>query len=352
MDIQKISQQIRKEDSRGNYIRLDSHSLEILLKDGSSRERRIGSVIEKNGQITYYKKEDEAEIHRKSKSWSINRIILDSVSAVEYETDKAIYRINAAQAHKYGITFKWDNKSFVDKKTFVPIMHWEITWKNAPSNALLNNFGYEWYSEMQSMIEKPYFSTLFKNLKHHYSNKQIYPAKENVFLPFKLTNFMNVKVVVVVPTVFPSTGANGLAFGFEGDGSIPLSTKMFVKEIEQDIYSGCLMLNVDYSMRQYADQGVLMLNYVATGDKTGPNTNIGWESFTEDIIALLSTKKEHLVFMIYSNSSSNTLSKHIDHSKHHVLLNGVPYTPEYKPGKYFTECNSYLLSKKKAPISW
>jgi uracil-DNA glycosylase len=351
MNLEKISQLIDKTDSRGNYIRL-APNLEILLKDAGSKERRIGTVVEKNGQVVYYKREDEAEIHRKSKSWSINRCVLEAVDAVEYETDKAIYKITAKEAHHHGLSFKWDNKSFVDKKCFVPIMHWSITWKNHPSNTLINNFGYEWYSELENagILAKDYFVNMFPLLRKLYTERQVFPAKENLFLPYRLTSFMSVKVVVVAPAAFPSSGSNGLAYGFEGTGSVPASTTCFIKAIEQDVYQGCLKLDNDLSMKDYAAQGVLFLNYIPVVEKIVEHYNMGWEKFHEDIIKILNVKKENLVFMLYGQSI--VLKEYITLSKHLVLQNNVIYTPDYIPGKYFTDINNYLISKKKIPINW
>ena len=177
-----------------------------------------------------------------------------------------------------------------------------------------------------------------------------FPEKQNVFLPFKLTSFMDVKVVMVVPSVFPSSGSNGLAFGFEGNGSLPQVTKMFMKEIESDIYNGCLMLSEDYSMRSYAEQGVLLLNYLPTYH-TGPCSAIGWESFMSDVINTLNVKKEHLVFMLYG-TAGQVIARDVDKHKHLIISNGMPYTPGYIPGKYFSICNNYLIANGLAPINW
>jgi len=350
MNLEKIQQLIQKEDSKGNYIQLERPSLSVLLRDNGNKERRIGNIIEREGSVIYHKHESEAEIHRKSKSWSINRNVLDAVDMVEYETDRAVYTIEARKARSVGLSFKWDNKSFVDRKCFVPIKHWDIVWKDSNTGPIINLFGYEWYSEIATIVYQDYVTALTKTLASEYRTHTMYPAKEDIFLPYRLTSFMDTKVIIVAPYVFPTKGSNGLAFGFEGEGSVPQATKELLKEIEWDIYQGCLMLSSDASMRTYADQGVLLLNYLATSNEQFPHMNIGWEKFTADIVSALSEKREHLVFMFYGFATE--LSQYVDNSKHYVINNGALYTPDYVRDKYFTKCNNFLISRKLTPISW
>jgi uracil-DNA glycosylase len=350
MDLEKVKHQIRKEDSKGNYIRLDPQTLNVLLRDNSTKERNIGSIKENDGKLVYHKHEEETQIHRKSKSWSINRNVLEAVDVIEYETDRGIYRINSQKARSLGFSYKWDNKSFVDKKCYVPIKLWDTEWNNPTIGSLVSRFGYEWFSELELLLYEDYVIQLGNHLGKNYASYPMYPAKENIFAPFKLTSYMDVKVVMVAPYAFPFKGSNGLAFGIEGTGSVPMVTTQLLKEIEWDIYQGCLMLSFDTTMRSYADQGVLLLNYIATSSSIRPSVNIGWERFTGDVISLLNERKENIVFMLYGAAAE--LQSLVSKTKHMVIANAMPYTPEYVRDNYFSKCNNYLVSNKIQSVNW
>lgn len=348
MNLELIQQKLTKRDSKGNFIELDPETLTIHLRDNGT-DRNIGHLIEVDGKIVYLKKEKEAEIQRNSKSWSINRNVLDVADTIQYESEAAIYSITVPDARKHGLTFKWGEQSFVDKKLYVPIRFWNIDWYEKSYHSIVDKIGYEWFSELKGYFNSADAARLFQNLRVKYDEGQVFPSKEGVFLPFRLSSFMDTRVVIVAPAVFPSSISNGLAFGADGIGSVPVPTTALFKEIERDIYQN-FMLNVDYSMVDLANQGVLCINNIATCSKNSLHTGIGWEEFTIEVIKALSKGSKHVVFMFYGNTEH--LQTFVDRSRHYVITNDMPHTPGYIQKKDFNICNSYLLSNCKSPINW
>ena len=350
MNVEKLCQLIQKEDSKENYIFLNPDDLTIHLKDARYNKRVIGELKEVGNRVVYIKPEKEANIYRKLKAWSINRIVLNAVDQIICETDKATYSISARDAILRGSSDSWDRESTVDRKIFIPIKYWDIKWKNASTERLVSLFGYEWYMELEDVINKEYILKLTSFMADIYSKYTVYPSKENVFLPFQLTSFMDVKVVIVAPYAFNISGSNGLAFGYEGNYSPINPTKEFFNEIKTDIYQNSLMFNSDFSMRHYAEQGVLLLNRIATACIDCPTFHQGWEEFTADIISILSTRKENLVFMLFDKAE--VLKDLINTGIHKLLINGMPGTKEFIKNNQFSECNKYLMAKKILPINW
>ena len=74
----------------------------------------------------------------------------------------------------------------------------------------------------------------------------------------------------------------------------------------------------------WVKQGVLLLNSTLTVRKNQPGShqNMGWENFTNEIINLISVKKNNVVFFLWG-SYAKKKSNLIDHNKHLVLSSGL-----------------------------
>src|SRR5690606_34586672 len=76
----------------------------------------------------------------------------------------------------------------------------------------------KWTSLLSQEIEKDYFQALLSFLTEEYAKDHVVPSKDNVFKPFRLTDYDKVKVVIIGQDPYPGAGqANGLAFGVPDD---------------------------------------------------------------------------------------------------------------------------------------
>lgn len=188
------------------------------------------------------------------------------------------------------------------------------------------------------------------------AGKTIYPPQAEVFSAFALTEFGDVKVVILGQDPYHGPNqAHGLSFSVKPPVPAPPSLVNIYKELAQDIEGfqipphGCLV--------EWAKQGVLLLNTVLTVEqgKAHSHANIGWERFTDKVIAQLNQHRENLVFLLWG-SHAQKKGQFIDRSRHLVLTSVHPSPLSAHRGffgcKHFSQTNRYLTEKGLSEINW
>jgi uracil-DNA glycosylase len=211
-----------------------------------------------------------------------------------------------------------------------------------------------WSTIMLDEFEKPYMKKLEGFLAKEYREKIIYPKKETIFRSLDLTDYHNVKVVILGqdPYINPSQ-ANGLAFAVsEGIGPPPSLLNIF-KEIES-IYG---KRPESTTLEGWADQGVLLLNTVLTvrAGESNSHKDMGWEIFTDKIIHALGEREDSIIFMLWGASAINK-AKIISGKNHYILTSPHPSPLSAYRGffgcKHFSEANKILKKLSKTEIDW
>jgi uracil-DNA glycosylase len=113
---------------------------------------------------------------------------------------------------------------------------------------------------------------------------------------------------------------------------------------------------VNGCLKRWAEQGVLLLNCTMTVNENEPNSHkdFGWATFTDVAIKYLSSKGNHIVFLLWG-SFAHRKGSMIDQKKHRVLkaAHPSPRSPGVFLGnKHFSMVNAYLESVDKSPINW
>ncbi|MCK9140218.1 uracil-DNA glycosylase [Haemophilus influenzae] len=214
-----------------------------------------------------------------------------------------------------------------------------------------------WTDVIGTEKAQPYFQHALQQVHlARASGKTIYPPQEEVFNAFKYTAFEDVKVVMLGQD--PYHGANqahGLAFSVKPEVAIPPSLLNMYKELTQDI-SGFQMPSHGYLVK-WAEQGVLLLNTVLTVERgmAHSHANLGWERFTDKVIAVLNEHREKLVFLLWG-SHAQKKGQIIDRTRHLVLTAPHPSPLSAHRGffgcRHFSKTNSYLESNGMKPIDW
>ncbi|HHF6570687.1 TPA: uracil-DNA glycosylase [Haemophilus influenzae] len=214
-----------------------------------------------------------------------------------------------------------------------------------------------WTDVIGTEKAQPYFQHALQQVHlARASGKTIYPPQEEVFNAFKYTAFEDVKVVILGQD--PYHGANqahGLAFSVKPEVAIPPSLLNIYKELTQDI-SGFQMPSNGYLVK-WAEQGVLLLNTVLTVERgmAHSHANLGWERFTDKVIAVLNEHREKLVFLLWG-SHAQKKGQIIDRTRHFVLTAPHPSPLSAHRGffgcRHFSKTNSYLESNGMKPIDW
>ncbi|PTJ40451.1 uracil-DNA glycosylase family protein, partial [Mammaliicoccus sciuri] len=83
--------------------------------------------------------------------------------------------------------------------------------------------------------------------------------------------------------------------------------------------------------------------------------DIGWETFTDEVIKAVSEHREDVVFILWGKPAQQKI-KLIDTSKHHIIKSPHPSPLSAYRGffgsKPYSRANAFVESKGKTPIQW
>jgi uracil-DNA glycosylase len=211
-----------------------------------------------------------------------------------------------------------------------------------------------WKQVLFSEFSAPYFKNIQSFLIEEKQKHKIYPKDEKIFAAFNYCLFENTKVVILGQDPYHGDHqANGLAFSVSNGIKIPPSLKNVFKELNADLG---IIPPTNGNLESWSKQGVLLLNATLTvrANQAGSHQKIGWETFTNKVIEILSQKKENLVFLLWGNFA-HSKEKFIDTEKHLVLKAAHP-SPLARGGffgsKPFSQTNEFLRKNKIEEINW
>ncbi len=188
------------------------------------------------------------------------------------------------------------------------------------------------------------------------AGKIVYPPQEEVFNAFKLTPFENIRAVILGQDPYHGPNqAHGLAFSVKPGVATPPSLLNIYKELGTDI-AGFQMPNHGYLVK-WAEQGVLLLNTVLTVERglAHSHANLGWETFTDRVIAAVNTHRQNVVFLLWG-SHAQKKGQFIDRTRHLVLTAAHPSPLSAYRGffgcRHFSHTNAYLRQHDMSEIDW
>lgn len=188
------------------------------------------------------------------------------------------------------------------------------------------------------------------------SGKVIYPAAEDVFNAFSCTEFNQIKVVILGQDPYHGPNqAHGLSFSVQKGVKTPPSLKNMYKALQHDFPD--YILPEHGCLQSWAEQGVFLLNTVLTVEqgKAHSHAKIGWERFTDKVIALINEHAQDVVFLLWGSHAQKKAGL-IDASKHHILTAAHPsplsaYRGFFECG-HFAQTNQILIDSGRTPINW
>lgn len=222
---------------------------------------------------------------------------------------------------------------------------------------LINKLGKDWFELIGDEFDKEYMINLSKFIALEYKTKIIRPDNINLFRAFKETDPYKLKIVIVGQDPYPSSHANGIAFGTD-QKTIPKSLALMRDRINIEVSWG-RFLEDDYSLKYLCEQGVLLLNSRLTVVDKTPNSHsgIGWEQFINKVLSKLILVHPHLVFIAIGTSAKNIFREINFYSSHLVLQVEHPayaarQEREWQSNNCFIDANEYLLHKRNGGIHW
>lgn len=215
--------------------------------------------------------------------------------------------------------------------------------------------GNSWDELLKEEFEKDYYLRLREFLKVEYSTRTIYPDMHDIFNALKLTDYNDVKVVILGQDPYHGEGeAHGLSFSVKPGIAIPPSLRNIYKELNTSL--GCYIPNNGF-LEKWAKQGVLLLNSSLTVRKDMANSHSGkgWEMLTDAIIKKLNSRNAPMVYMLWGNNAK-AKAWFVDSSKHLVLMSVHPSPLSASRGffgcNHFKLANDFLAQKGIEPIDW
>ena len=215
-------------------------------------------------------------------------------------------------------------------------------------------FNNDWDNILEEEKNKAYFIELLNKVNDLYEEKTIYPPKKDVFNAFKLS-YKDVKVVILGQDPYHGEGeAHGFAFSCLKT-PIPPSLKNIYKELKDDL--GIEKDMKDGNLFPWVKQGIMLLNTGLTVEKDKPNSHkdLGWHTFTDEVIKKLNDRKDPVVFILWGNNARDK-KKLITNERHLVIESAHPSPFSARNGffgsKPFSKTNDFLIKNNKQPINW
>ena len=199
--------------------------------------------------------------------------------------------------------------------------------------------------QWQNLIDTSALDQISKKL-----TDEFLPTSSDIFKAFECDPEL-IKIIILGQDPYPNPAhATGLSFSVpETTNTLPASLKNIFLELKSDL--GVDRKSGDLS--DWAAQGVFLLNTCLTVLPNDPlaHTKIGWQQFTESIIAHLS--KREVIGILWGN--------HAQRMNHYFakedLLTSVHPSPlsayrGFFGSKPFSKSNKRLVEKGLTPIKW
>lgn len=213
----------------------------------------------------------------------------------------------------------------------------------------------DWQELLKEEFEKDYYKELKLKLDEEYKTKEIFPVEEELFSAFNLTQYKDVKVLILGQDPYHNNDqAHGLAFSVKEGIKIPPSLRNIYKELNADL--GIEIPNTGYLIN-WAKEGIMLLNTTLTVRAHTPmsHSKIGWEIFTDRIIELIDEKDEPVVFILWGNHAKSK-KKLIKNEKHLIIESVHPSPLSASRGffgtKPFSRTNEFLRENGLQAPSW
>ena len=212
-----------------------------------------------------------------------------------------------------------------------------------------------WKKLIDKETAKPYMQQLKQHLLNDYNTRTVYPHHKDILKALEVTPFEDVKVVILGQDPYHGPGqAQGLSFSVPNGTKIPPSLLNIFKELSTDLNIP-KPLNTD--LTPWASQGVLLLNTTLTVLQASPmsHANLGWETFTDEILQYLNHEKEAIVFILWGSHAQKKM-RFIDTNKHFIIKSTHPSPLSAHRGffgsKPFSKANEFLIHQGLQPIDW
>lgn len=193
-----------------------------------------------------------------------------------------------------------------------------------------------WYNRIARYLD---FNKFIPSLNSIYKSKDIiYPIPSNVFRVFKELRPDEVRVVILGQDLYHDGSAIGRAFAVENNNKIPFSLQAIIAERDRSIIND--ISGYDYTLSNWVNQGIFLLNTALTVKKDTPGSHMHiWDPFTKAVIKVLN-ETPSTIFCLWGNNAKSYES--LLTNNQHILKASHPAAEAYTKRAGFYYCNHFV----------
>jgi len=178
-----------------------------------------------------------------------------------------------------------------------------------------------WAKPLNPLLSSEAMLKLGAKLADFYNSSTVYPEVDNIFKAFQLCKYDNLKVVILGQDPYHDGRAIGLSFGNKEGTKVSPSLQIIKKELEQEYGE---LGPFDHSLKNWAKQGVLLLNTALTVKEGSPGSHLEhWEFFTKGVLELICKNNSGVIFILWGKKAQAYRTLEMTHF-HHVLESAHP----------------------------
>jgi len=180
-----------------------------------------------------------------------------------------------------------------------------------------------WEILFRQESQKQYMKNILKKLAKEQEKYEILPVAPNIFRVFRETKYEDVKVCIIGQDPYSNPiYPTGLAFGVD-NFPLPKLLQNILYEVEEE----CNIAVRDYTLKSWANNGVLLLNSVLTVRSGSGNSHskLGWQQFTDSAIKFLDLKDSVVVYLLWGAHAQS--KKSLITNKKHIILESANPSP-------------------------
>lgn len=217
----------------------------------------------------------------------------------------------------------------------------------------IDSLGKSWAMQLKDTLKSPYGDKLMEFLDTQYAMNKVYPHKDYIFSAFKLCPWENLRVVIIGDAPITIGCPNGLAYGNDS------SSMFFGPEIQKiydrvtlEYYSDTINLEFDFTLRQWAQQGVLLLNSSLTRTSEG-NHSKQWNKFINAVLNAINDYAPGTIFMLWGNyrQLKNSISKNNYVLEYESIGSAIENNKSWDCPN-FKEADKLLINLNNEKIKW
>jgi len=213
-----------------------------------------------------------------------------------------------------------------------------------------------WLELLSDQFEMPYFRHLKEVLVEEKKKYTIFPPGSQIFAALDECPADKVKAVIIGQDPYHNPGqANGLCFSVSDGIAPPPSLVNIFQELHNDLG---IPVPQSGNLENWAHRGILLLNSSLTvrAHQAASHSQIGWQQFTDTVIARISAARENLVFLLWGSHAIRKKAL-IAQDRGHLVLEAPHPSPlsayrGFFGCRHFSKANAFLKSKGIEEIDW